>query len=356
MNKVRNSNLELYRIIVMLSIVAHHYVVNSGLGEAISDDPFSTNSLFFCLFGMWGKTGINCFVLITGYFMCQSQITLRKFLKLVLQIVFYNAMLGTIFLMSNYEIWYLGGNHHSTLIQFCFHLFPIKSVKDDFISCFILFWLTIPFLNAMLRNLNKKMHLRLIVLFLFIYTVMPYIPGGDVRFNYVTWFIVLYFISSYIRLHPEAIYKSTSSRVWGMFSVLAVLMAMGSVAFFHLRTGGFGYWLVSDSNAILALLVGGTTFMFFKNIKIPHSKFINAVGSTTFGILLIHANSGAMRQWLWRETVDCIGHYDTPCYYLYAPAVVLVIFAICSIIDYIRIHTLEKWALRWIYAKWSGLE
>jgi hypothetical protein len=29
--KARNSNLELYRIIVMMLIVAHHYVVNSGL-------------------------------------------------------------------------------------------------------------------------------------------------------------------------------------------------------------------------------------------------------------------------------------------------------------------------------------
>ena len=29
--KVRYSNLELYRIITMLAIVAHHYVVNSGL-------------------------------------------------------------------------------------------------------------------------------------------------------------------------------------------------------------------------------------------------------------------------------------------------------------------------------------
>lgn len=32
LKKQRNSNLELYRIIVMLAIVAHHYVVNSGLG------------------------------------------------------------------------------------------------------------------------------------------------------------------------------------------------------------------------------------------------------------------------------------------------------------------------------------
>ena len=91
--KQRNSNLELYRIIVMLLIVAHHYVVNSGMMEEMAKEPLSSNSIFFYIFGMWGKTGINCFVMITGYFMCKSQITIRKFLKLLFQIEFYNVCL-----------------------------------------------------------------------------------------------------------------------------------------------------------------------------------------------------------------------------------------------------------------------
>lgn len=80
----RNSNLELYRIIVMMLIVAHHYVVNSGLMDELVKDPLSSKSLFFYIFGMWGKTGINCFVMITGYFMCKSHITIRKFLYITL--------------------------------------------------------------------------------------------------------------------------------------------------------------------------------------------------------------------------------------------------------------------------------
>jgi hypothetical protein len=64
--KVRNSNLELYRILVMLAIVAHHYVVNSGLMSLMDADPLNLKSIFLYLVGMWGKTGINCFVLITG--------------------------------------------------------------------------------------------------------------------------------------------------------------------------------------------------------------------------------------------------------------------------------------------------
>ena len=61
---LRESNLELYRIIVMLLIVAHHYVVNSGLLSPqgpICLDPTAPKSLFLLLFGAWGKTGINCF-------------------------------------------------------------------------------------------------------------------------------------------------------------------------------------------------------------------------------------------------------------------------------------------------------
>lgn len=338
--KQRNSNLELYRIIVMLAIVAHHYVVNSGLGGVISDSYFSYPSLFYWLFGMWGKTGINCFVLITGYFMCTSKITLQKFLKLILQIEFYKVIISLVFLSVQYEGF--------TMKDFFLHLLPVKMVSDGFASCFILFWLTIPFLNKLIQGMDKKMHQRLIVLCLFIYTFVLYIPHGGVVMNYVSWFIVLYFISSYIRLYPQSIYKSENANTWRWFSILAIGLAMGSVVLSCWIDDSFGknkppHWLVSDSNAILALLVGITTFMFFKNVQIPYSKVINSIGATTFGVLLIHANSDAMRQWLWKDTVDCVGHYDTPYYYLYAPLAVLCIFTVCSGIDYIRIHTLEKW-------------
>ena len=96
--KVRDSNLELFRIVTMLIIVAHHYVVNSGYLELIKEfGATSSNSLFLLLFGWGGKTGINCFVLITGYFMVKSQITLNKFLKLFLEIEFYSIIIATIF-------------------------------------------------------------------------------------------------------------------------------------------------------------------------------------------------------------------------------------------------------------------
>lgn len=138
--KPRNSNLELYRIIVMLLIVAHHYVVNSGLMPELEKDPLSVKSIYFYIFGMWGKIGINCFVLITGYFMCKSQITIRKFLKLLLQIEFYNVIIYVIFVLSGY----LSVKSFNELLMV---FLPVKSIADGFTSCFLVFYLFIPFLN-----------------------------------------------------------------------------------------------------------------------------------------------------------------------------------------------------------------
>ena len=68
---VRSSNIELFRILSMLMIVAHHYVVNSGLMNCIdAQSTLRFQDYFLLLFGWGGKTGINCFVLITGCFMC----------------------------------------------------------------------------------------------------------------------------------------------------------------------------------------------------------------------------------------------------------------------------------------------
>ena len=88
----------------MLLIVAHHYVVNSGVEPLMAENPLAAKSIFLYLLGMWGKTGINCFVLITGYFMCKKQITLRKFLKLLLEVEFYNVIIGGLFLLTGYVI------------------------------------------------------------------------------------------------------------------------------------------------------------------------------------------------------------------------------------------------------------
>lgn len=87
----RLSSLELMRIVLMLLIVAHHSVVNSGVMELWDPSTLHGKAVFLTLWGMWGKVCINAFVMITGYFMCKSRLTWMKFVKLIFSVYFWTA-------------------------------------------------------------------------------------------------------------------------------------------------------------------------------------------------------------------------------------------------------------------------
>lgn len=329
--KQRDSNFELFRIILMIFIVAHHYVVNSGIVAVMEKNPFAPNALFLFLFGAWGKTAINCFVMITGYFMCKSQITLRKFLKLIAQIEFYNIIIYFVFVLSGYTNF-----SFSSLFE---AIIPVKHIDRGFISAFIVFFLFIPFLNILLHNLDEKKHRRLILLCLFLYTFISTIPTFSVTMNYVSWFIVVYFIASFIRLYPKKCY--TKRIIWGLATLIALCLSCISIVI-CLYFGVDQYYFIADSNKLFAVVTAFCAFMYFKNIHLKYNKVINLIASASFGVLLIHANSDTMRQWLWRDTLHNVGAFTTEWCYLHFACSVIGVYVICTVIDLLRLYLLEK--------------
>lgn len=339
-NKQRSSNLELFRIICMLMIMAHHYVLSGFVGNEgpLVTDPVSPNSMFLWLFGAWGKTGMNCFIMITGYFMCTSKITARKFVKFISQVYFYRFILFFIFLLTGYEIF--SGMRLIKLVM------PFWGLTSGFVSCFIVFYITIPFWNILIHSMDKRQHALLLLLLLVSYTFLGSIPTFKVSFNYITWFGIIYLIASYIRLYPQPIFERR--KLWAGLTLILVLFAMVSV-FVLQKMMGAGYFLLSDCNKFFAVAIAVSSFLWFKNMNIKYSKFINAFGAATFGVLLIHANSDAMRLWLWTDVVDAAGHYHLPVIQLalFCVGVVLAVFITCNIIDQLRIATVEKSFLKW---------
>ena len=337
--KHRESNIELFRIIMMLLIVAHHYVVNSGVLVAISEPPYSWHHYFLYVFGMWGKIGINCFVLITGYFMCKSEITIRKFLKLLLEVLFYNIVIYSIFALTGYEAFSFVG-----MVK-AFN--PIESISSGFTSCFLIYYLMIPFLNAMVNHISKNQHQILICLCMLFFVVWDQIPGVEYRFNYVGWFCVLHVISSYIRVYiPNGKEKANNKHevllmiTGGVFAILSVIgQCMMIEQGWHV---GWQYKWVVDCNAVVGVISSVMMFMGFKGMHIKYSPLINGIAASTFGVLLIHANCDTMRRWLWQDVCHNVDWVSSPYMPLHAIGCVLAIFMACILIDKVRIYIIEK--------------
>ena len=338
----RDSNLELFRCITMFLIVAHHYVVNSGLISSDSpvwENPCSWRSIFLLIFGAWGKAGINCFVLITGYYMCKSAIQPRKYFRLLGEIYFYKIVINCLFILL--------GKRVITSKLILELVLPFWGVNRDFVGCFILFYLFIPFLTMLVLNMTTRRHVYLTILCLVIYTIVEPIPFVRVPMHYVSWFIVLFLIASFMRLHMGKYMGQKNTFLTMGGGIILLMIDIASIVFISKLSGHFTwhshweYYFVGESNRPLPLLTGIMAFVVFKKLRLPYIPIINIMGASTFGVLLIHAHSDTMRRWLWHDVLHNVEMFNSPWLVVHAIGSVLAIFIVCVAIDRLRIRFIE---------------
>lgn len=204
--------------------------------------------------------------------------------------------------------------------------------------------------------MSIREHRLLIFLFVIIYTLIGTFPFFNVQFSYVTWFSVVYLIAAYLRLYPN---KNTSNHTfWRWVLLSSVILSLVSVLFIQSFIGRGEWILVCDSNALFALLVSISFFMWVKDLQIPYNKIINTISSTVFGVLLIHDNSSIMRDWLWKTVAGGTSLYDLSILklFLFSIGIACVVFFACCIIDVIRQRVIEEPLFNYINKKrWKHL-
>ena len=151
--------------------------------------------------------------------MCASNITKKKFCKLVEEVYFYNIIIWCLFFAIGYERFSVKG-----LLKV---LFPFFTVADNFTSCFLLFYLLIPFINKLIHVLTEKEHYLLMVWCFGVYVVLPSFAKANVIFNYVTWFVILFVIAAYIRFYPKKWFSSL--KITGIMAVVSLTLSWASV-------------------------------------------------------------------------------------------------------------------------------
>jgi hypothetical protein len=172
--------------------------------------------------------------------------------------------------------------------------------------------------------------------------------------GYVGWFIVLYFVASYIRLYPNKYFKNKYLALIAALSSLLIIW-LSILLIDNLKLDTYYYTTCIDCQKIMAFLLAVSLFLLFNNIHIKQSKIINTLAASTFGVLLIHANSDAMRTWLWQDFLQVSAHYDSSWLPLHFIISVLGVYFVCVGIDYLRIRFLEKPCLNYL-DKFSSLQ
>lgn len=337
----RKSNIELLRIISMVMIIAHHVAVHSGF--AFATDVVTVNELWVLFLRIGGKIGVNIFVLICGYFTINAKtLETSKLLKLWVQILTYSVLIYLALVVCGVEPFGI-----KALIKNCL---PITFSKWWFASAYFVLYLLSPYINKLLNALNKKEYLRLIVLLVVCWSVIPTFLIERWQSNDLLWFVLLYALAGYFKLHVDINkmkkYKCISiSLVFIFLTYLSavIMKVLGlNITFF---SGYVTYFY--DMQRLPMLLISLTMFIGFLNIDIGHKSVINIVSSATFGIYLIHDND-YIRSLLWTKLFNNPLYADSTYLIPYTIFEIIVVFVVCAAIELIRKYTIEK-----IYVKWS---
>lgn len=339
--KQRDSNIELFRIVLMLMIIAHHYVVASGVERLYDFSRVGGNQVFLQLWGWGGKVGVDCFLLVTGFFMCHRHFTWRKFLKLYLEVKFYKLAIALIFVLVGRQ---------ALTAQYCFNtVFNVAVfMGTTFSTTFIALFLLVPFINKLIAALDKRAHAWLVMALLLIYTVI----GTFFNRNFsgdIGWFVTVYLIGAYIGRYSMPAFRGIGRTA--SCAALAVALSMATIlaiTFCPQLAGRMNvYYFLSDSNRLMAIVTAVALFLFFKNLPMGHNRLINVTATATFGVLLIHTHSD-LAPWLWGDVFNVKGHFTSNWLWLHAIAACVAIYVVCVIIDLLRQRLLERPLFNWL--------
>jgi len=338
---LRNSSIELCRILSMLMIVACHFATHGGFN--FDKTAITTPRLWWHFIEMGGNFGVDVFILISGYFLIKDTkltINLKKCLKLWGQIFIYSICI--------YMFGLITGIEKFSFVKLVKAVFPITTEAWWFSTTYFVLFLIHPYLNKLLNSLEKRQYQYFLALLLLIWCIIPTFTTYSLASNTLLEFVLFYSIAGYIRLYGFG--TKLKSRhyfyLWLLATALTylssiVLMLIGKrISLFSEHT-----LLFYGRRSLPTLLRAVFFFMIFEKMTIPYNKYINLISSAAFGVYLIH-DSNIIRPWLWK-TVFVNNQYQASLMIIpYSLAVVIVVYIVCSIIDLVRSHTVEPLFMR----------
>lgn len=361
MTKERQSNLELLRIISMILILMSHCDDLFGLFDLYSTS-LGINKIITDWLHIGGQIGVGCFLLISGYFMVEQNVSVKKILKLAGEVWFYTITIYLIWIISN--ICQKQINVKDCFIEAVYALFPILFSKYWFVTAYIILLLLSPFFNKLIYSLEIYAYQRFLGILLVVFVVlMGGIPIPGVL-QYMTEgrlmpVFIMYFIAGYLRRFVNI----KTGHSWRHFGVAFVLYFLLFVTFYCFTYLGILFdsemimnrrYFYRELNSPFVVLICIELFIGFLKLKIQYSSVINEIAGCTFAVYLLHSNR-IMEEWL--KTLFPIYKEKNSLLILgYSIIAVVLIYIMSTLIDWIRKKTIEPLWINFVNSQYAIVE
>ena len=304
MGSSRNISVDLLKICSMLMVVALH-VTSHGVKNA-QIIPFEAPYWFVTIVNSFSLVAVNCFVLISGYFLSGGKVKYGRIIPLWVQVCTYSV--GVYLLLC-----LLPGMGVTFSIRGLLEYFmPLMTNQYWFFKYYVLIVLLAPFLNDYIASIDKARYEKMLLMCMILFSIIPSVNVFGDTFGAASgysliWFAVLYLIAGYLRKYPVS--KGPWLRIYMCCSVVTILIRLcGSVPCVPLT------WFVNlQANYNSPLVVAASISLFLAALhgKASYGTFADAViwksSSLSFAVYLLH-DHGAVSSLLWNNWV-CLEKY-----------------------------------------------
>lgn len=342
MQKIKQSNFELMRIISMFFIVLYHVMLHGQAMHNTNGTVLLIVQFITCI----TLVHVNSFILITGYFQYDKKFKLKKFLSIYVEMYFYKIII--------YIICDLLHIYNLTSVDI-FNMINPFDIPYWYIACYLILYLVSPFLNTLIKNIDQKSHKKLILILILCFSIAPFFSNQSVGTNNgltVIEFIIMYFIGAYLHKYPI-----NKSKYFEDFSKnkIQLIFFTSTIMFLILNfiTYNFGQVLINNTSSLLQyfgnlinqnyiaynflilILQSVCYFLWFNTLNIK-SKFINYISSLTLGIYLIHDHPYLKKMLYSWFNITNSNLLSSKKFILQIIIVAIIIFTISLIIEAIR--------------------
>lgn len=245
-----------------------------------------SNMLLIFLGG--GKLGVNCFILLTGYFAGTSCQTGKRIVKLWCQVLFYSWLSLLLFFLFSFE--------EISGLMIKQTIFPIVTEVYWFATNYVFLCFLLPFLIRLIGLLEQSVYKKMLCILFGGFCVLPsFFYRDNPFFSNIGWFVCLFclgfYINKYLRFHSIKLEFLIFILSWMSMWILDMVIQK---MFLSVEVNYFSYMY-----RIPMLTASVSLFCMFKDLKLGCRNGINQISKGVFGVYLLH-DSLYFRRHFWK--------------------------------------------------------
>ncbi len=326
MLKSKNMNIEIMRIISMLMILILHFLYHGNVLQSLNLEFSIRNFIIFSMETI-SIIAVNIYVLISGYFLSEQKFKFSKIVKVFIQTYLYSTTI-CIFIA-------LTGVNKLSFQSILNSLMPLTTQAYWFINTYLMLLLIFPFLNILIRSIDKKRYKLLLLLLLILNSIIPLFTQKPVSINSgnsLIWFINLYLIAAYIRKYSFMLKKEKLYIIY----LINFLIHNIIITYIYYK-GGIKYAMhFYQYNTIFVLISSLSVFLIAlsqkRHFTEKTTKIIKFFSTSTLAVYLITDNR-LIRKLLWNNWIDNYLFFYKPYYLLYILLISMIILILCILMD-----------------------